>query len=236
MGIFYFIRHGQASFNEENYDQLSAIGFRQARHLGEHWVRIGLTFDTIYHGTLDRQRQTAETVIDCYEKFGRDIPTPKISSAFNECDATAVWNAYLPRLIREDPTLENQMDRIRTDPKIFQKVFSRLMFSWVSGKYEEDGGPRWKDFTKRVAEGVDDLGKKHGSGSRVAVFTSGGPVALAIRQALNISDEKTMALSWQVMNASVTRMEYKGDKIALAGFNDITHLEMAGDEALLTYR
>jgi broad specificity phosphatase PhoE len=190
----------------------------------------------MYHGTLERQRQTAKSVIDCYEKFGREIPTPIISSAFNECDAAAVWNAYLPRLIGEDPTLENKMDHIRTDPKVFQKIFSRLMFRWVSGKYEKDRGPRWKDFTNRVTEGVHYLMKIHGSGSRIAVFTSGGPVALAIRQALNISDEKTMELSWQVMNASVTRMEYKGDKIALAGFNDITHLEMVGDEALLTYR
>ena len=35
MGTLYLVRHGQASFGSANYDQLSALGQRQCRRLGE---------------------------------------------------------------------------------------------------------------------------------------------------------------------------------------------------------
>jgi hypothetical protein len=38
------------------------------------------------------------------------------------------------------------------------------------------------------------------------------------------------------MNASVTRIKYNSRGIMLAVFNDVTHLELEGDERLLTYR
>jgi hypothetical protein len=38
------------------------------------------------------------------------------------------------------------------------------------------------------------------------------------------------------MNASVTRIKYNSRGITLAGFNDVSHLELEGDASLLTYR
>jgi len=68
------------------------------------------------------------------------------------------------------------------------------------------------------------------------VFTSGGPISATVQAALGLTDEKTMEVSWQIMNASVTRFKYSGKKIGLAGFNDISHLELENDSELLTYR
>ena len=45
-----------------------------------------------------------------------------------------------------------------------------------------------------------------------------------------------MEISWQIMNASITRFKYNDRGIALAGFNDIAHLELEHDKQLLTYR
>ncbi|GBC59209.1 phosphoglycerate mutase [Desulfonema ishimotonii] len=236
MSTLYLIRHGQASFGEKNYDRLSDIGHRQAKILGEHLLLFGQSFDAIYHGRLDRQRQTAENVMACYEKSGRKMARPAVSEAFDEYNAFAVWKAYMPRLIKEEPSLESEMEQIRADPKAFQKIFGRIMFRWISGKYDRDGEPRWADFKSRVTDGLYALMERHGSGSRIAVFTSGGPISVMVQRALDLSDEKTMELSWQVMNASVTRMKYRDGNIALAGFNDISHLRMAGNETLLTYR
>jgi cellulose synthase/poly-beta-1,6-N-acetylglucosamine synthase-like glycosyltransferase len=50
------------------------------------------------------------------------------------------------------------------------------------------------------------------------------------------TDPKTLEVSWQLMNASITRIKYNRRGIMLAVFNDVTHLELAGDPALLTYR
>ena len=45
MGTLYLVRHGQASFGADNYDQLSPMGHRQALRLGEFWRERGMVFD-----------------------------------------------------------------------------------------------------------------------------------------------------------------------------------------------
>jgi broad specificity phosphatase PhoE len=78
--------------------------------------------------------------------------------------------------------------------------------------------------------------KRHSSKKQLAIFTSGGPISVAIQLALGISDQKTMEISWQIMNASITRFKYNDRGIALSGFNDIAHLEIERNKKLLTYR
>ena len=41
MGTLYLVRHGQASFGADNYDQLSPLGHEQGVRLGRYWARIG---------------------------------------------------------------------------------------------------------------------------------------------------------------------------------------------------
>jgi hypothetical protein len=38
------------------------------------------------------------------------------------------------------------------------------------------------------------------------------------------------------LNASITRIKYNSRGMMLAGFNEVTHLELEGDGRLLTYR
>jgi len=75
-----------------------------------------------------------------------------------------------------------------------------------------------------------------GSGKTIAVFTSGGPISVCVQKALDLSDEKTLELTWQIMNASVTRLKYSSNRLMLFGFNDVTHLSLKKDAGLLTYR
>jgi broad specificity phosphatase PhoE len=84
--------------------------------------------------------------------------------------------------------------------------------------------------------GVDKIAARHGSQKRLAVFTSGGPISVAVRSALGLSDRMTLEISWQLMNASITRLKYNSKGIMLAGFNEVSHLELEGDARLLTYR
>jgi broad specificity phosphatase PhoE len=41
MGTLYLVRHGQASFGADDYDQLSDLGRAQAVRLGEYLARTG---------------------------------------------------------------------------------------------------------------------------------------------------------------------------------------------------
>ena len=48
-------RHGQASFGQENYDQLSKLGGMQAQMLGQHYASTQRRIDAIFTGSLVRQ-------------------------------------------------------------------------------------------------------------------------------------------------------------------------------------
>jgi broad specificity phosphatase PhoE len=236
MSEILMIRHGQASFGEDNYDRLSPIGVQQSKIVARHLSKLKKSFDAVYCGTMERQIQTAQELIECYTALKVSIPELVQSSAFDEYDSSAVWESLIPRIIEEKPSLSLELEKIYIDKKSFQKLFQEVMHRWISEEFDTPGSPKWPDFQKRVWWGLKEIMNRHGSKKRLAVFTSGGPISAAIQLAMGISDQKTMAISWQIMNGSITRFKYNDRDIGLAAFNDITHLELEQDEQLLTYR
>jgi broad specificity phosphatase PhoE len=236
MSEIYLIRHGQASFGQENYDRLSVLGMRQAKWVGRHLAELGRSFDAIYCGRLARQKKTAEALVAEYARAGLKTPTLTISKAFDEYDSTAVWESQIQQMAAEDPAVAETLNDIYSDPKTFQRLFAKVMVRWVSGEFDRPGVQRWRDYRRQVQEGFQELMRRHGSKKRLAVFTSGGPICIAVQMALDLSDRMAVELNWQIMNASVTRLLYNAGGMALSVFNDVTHLETAGGAGLISYR
>ena len=63
MARIFFIRHGQASFLESNYDKLSELGHQQAILLGQFWRKRHLKIDKVFCGNLRRQNETAQGLL-----------------------------------------------------------------------------------------------------------------------------------------------------------------------------
>lgn len=236
MSTIYLIRHGQASFGSDHYDRLSATGQRQAELLTRHFAAIELVFDAVYCGSLERQIDTAEPIYRNGNTGQGNVPEPVTSELFNEYNSRAVWEHYLPIVCRHKPSLAKDVKNVTTDRKAFQRLFGEVMTAWISNSETEDGPESWNDFGKQVISGIHKIIQEQGRKKKVALFTSGGPIAVVVQQALNLTDVATLRLSWQIMNASVTRIQYNGERIALQVFNDITHLELMKDQTLLTYR
>jgi broad specificity phosphatase PhoE len=236
MSDLYLIRHGQASFGKDNYDRLSPLGIRQAGILGRHLLSTGLRFDAAYSGTMDRQSSTAMGVFQCYTDAGEPVPELVQLGGLNEYDTTAVVSAQVPDMMAADPTLKDDLEQMYTDKESFKRVFEGAMLRWVSGNHDKPGSESWKHFTSRVSDALQDIMKSHGSGSSVAVFTSGGPICAALKWVLNLSGERAIRLNWQVVNTSYSRFMYNGERITLAGFNNISHLELHNEYSLITYR
>ncbi|MFL2791062.1 MAG: histidine phosphatase family protein [Paracoccaceae bacterium] len=57
MSEIIFVRHGQASFGEEDYDKLSQNGHRQAYLLGLKFKDLDFEFDKIICGGMVRHRE-----------------------------------------------------------------------------------------------------------------------------------------------------------------------------------
>ncbi len=240
MSELYFIRHGQASFGAENYDKLSKKGVLQAKILGEHFSEMGIHFDGIYTGTLDRQKKTSKGVSEAYKEKCLFFPEPVIDESFNEYNSEAIWKSQVDKILEENPSFldnlkENQLQS-GLFQKEFQKVFSEVMKRWVSEKHDSKEYILWEEYQNTVLSGIFKIIKEHGSKKRVAVFTSGGPVSVAVQQSLDLSNFKTLDIAWQIINSSVTVFKYNQEGITLSSFNNTAHLELKKDKTLLTYR
>jgi broad specificity phosphatase PhoE len=235
LGDLYVIRHAQASFGRDDYDQLSELGFRQTRLLEAFLGRMGTRFEAIYSGSLKRQVDTAEPLRSC---FRADVPQRELSilSEFNEYDSSAVIRTQIPHLIREDPSLEQDLLRLGEDRRALQRVLDRSLSRWTSFPEDAEGLESWPAFNRRVLEGITRILSESGPGKTVALVTSGGPLSAILKMALSLSDRETIQLSWQIRNASVSTFKYNRDRLTLTSFNNVAHLEIEQEPGLLTYR
>ncbi len=228
MSVIHMVRHGQASFGQDNYDLLSPLGVRQAELLAGRLSATGPDFNTMVSGNMVRHRQTAEPLARI---SGAE---PKVNPRFDEFDAMPVWNSEIGRLVAEDPEAASDLAAIPTDPRAFDRVFGKVMLRWVRGEVDPSVAGKWREFKDRVRAGVSELMETHGRKKDLVVFTSAGPIAATVQMALGLSDEKTMELAFQILNASVTRFRYGPRGITLFSFNEVSHLE--ADRTLITIR
>jgi broad specificity phosphatase PhoE len=236
MSMIYMIRHGQASFGKEDYDQLSPLGKRQARVLAQHLIDTGFQPDAVYSGTMARQTATAREVLDLYRAANKKVPEIEMLSGFNEYDTVAIVKALFPDMVKDDPSLNNELPKMYASKDSFKRVFEAAMLRWVTGELDSPEFESWEALKARVAESLRLIMQSHGRGKALAIFTSGGVIAASLAHVLGISGERALRLNWQLANSSVSRFMYNDERITLAGFNAITHLELAGDPSLITYR
>jgi broad specificity phosphatase PhoE len=235
--MLYLIRHGQASFGQNNYDKLSPMGVLQAGLLGEHLLDTRVFPDAVYAGEMTRQLHTAGAVRECFVKRGFTTPEPVVLRGLNEFDTTAVITSQIHDMQREDPSLNEHLLGMYQDKESFKKVFEGAMLRWVSGTMDRPGTETWKEFTGRVTGALARIMDEQGKGKTVFVFTSGGPIAASLQYVLALSPEKAIRHNWQIVNSSYTKYMYNSGRITMAGFNCITHLEMDQDRArLISYR
>jgi broad specificity phosphatase PhoE len=111
-------------------------------------------------------------------------------------------------------------DRART----FQKMFEAAMLCWLEGG-PAPGVEPWPVFRDRVREELARIVGAGGSRRRIAVFTSGGPIGVAVQTALAAPDRSFLEVNWRVRNCSVTEFVFGGGRLTLDSFNSLAHLE-----------
>lgn len=236
MSTLYLIRHSQASFGKADYDCLSETGMRQSKILADHFQNLELKFDTIYSGTLLRHDQTLTAYLDVLATSKKEIPPIHKTDAFNEYDSENIIKTLIPEMIREEAAFEAEVATMLSGKRSFQKVYEKIMRKWVNNEKPIKNLESWNNYSRLVKKGLHTIMTDEGAGKTIAVFTSGGPISVCVQQALHLSDETTLQMAWQIMNTSITRFKYNNSEIMLSGFNDVSHLEVEKETALITYR
>jgi broad specificity phosphatase PhoE len=239
MSILFLVRHGQASFLERNYDKLSAKGEQQSRMLGDYWAGLKLGFDRVYSGPKVRQRETARLVGEVYQRAGLLWPEPVVLAEFDEFQAEVVMERTLPQLIESDSDIRRMHQAFKdaqTRPeqfKTFQQIFEVVIGRWADGKLPLEGIEPWADFSARVQRGLAKFPENGNRGQRIAIFSSGGPVGVAMQKALDLSTEATLRAAWMVRNCSYSEFLFSAGRFTLSSYNATPHFT---DPEFLTHR
>lgn len=212
MGTLYMVRHGQASFGADDYDQLSDLGRRQSVRLGEWFARKGVRFDGLVAGTLRRHKQTLEGILEGMNHAGEHLAW----DGLNEYDAQAVIATVHPGELEKPAS-----------PEAYRRHFRLLrdgLAQWIAGGAQPEGMPTFGQFAAGVAGALDHVRANH-YGQNVLMVTSGGPIATAVGHVLGTRPEAMIDLNLRIRNSSVTEFAFTPKRHMLVMYNAIPHLE-----------
>ena len=229
MATIYLVRHGQASFGKENYDQLSPRGWEQGRILGR-WLAGKVEPGAVFGGNLQRHRETVEAITTGY---GVSLPDMQVLEGLNEFDHLEVVERLRPEWA-DKQVMARDLASFPKPARAFQQAFEKAVTRWVSGEFDQEYSETWNGFRQRVGHALDQL-IELADGADGIVPTSGGPIAVIAQRLLELSDRKALEMNNVIANTSVSRILYSGPRRSLAVFNNYSHLE-AEDPALVTFR
>ena len=239
MSTLTLVRHAQASFFADHYDQLSPLGEKQACLLGEYWAREGRVIDEVYVGPRQRHQQTAAAIAAGMEKSGRSFPAPTLMPELDEYDLAGILERLAPALAKDNKDFATLLElklhgaTSAEQARSFQRMFEPLLIHWLRAEASSEDLESWISFQSRVQRGLHQITNRPGSGRRVAVFTSGGFIGTAVQLVLGAPDRSALELNWRIRNASLTELVFSRDRISLDEFNSIPHL---ANPELVTYR
>ena len=229
MAELLLIRHGQASFGADNYDQLSKLGMQQAHILGE-YLAAQYTKVQLVCGTLTRQLQTTQLC-----RTGANWPEQAINviAGFNEFDHEDVIEVAYPQF-KDKAAMRAHLMGFENPRSAFNDVFKASVEKWVAAdtaEYRES----YVEFCSRVDSALQQVMTQSQAGVPTLVFSSGGAIAVCLQTILGLSAEKTFAINEMIANTSVTRILFdQQGRVSLSYFNNFQHLELASSQ--VTYR
>jgi broad specificity phosphatase PhoE len=238
LSLIYLIRHAQAG-SRDNYDVLSELGHEQARRLGEYFVSQETSLNTIYSGSMRRQRHTAELACSAYGRANLLAPEIIVDARWDEFSLASVYRSLARRLIDESEEFardfEEMQEALRRDPHTTRGATGRcdsaVIRAWMDNRFSDFEGESWPSFRERIQGCFADLLAVDNE-QTVAVFTSATPIAIMVGAALELTDEKLLSILGVIYNTSVNIIGARGDDMRLFSFNSLPHL----NNSLRTFR
>jgi broad specificity phosphatase PhoE len=228
VGQILLVRHGQASWDAEDYDVLSETGWEQSRLLGRALAGRGIDPDVVVTGGMRRHGETAQGCLgELAAAHGRSDPaSPTVDAGWDEFDHVSMLSKLAAPFEGRRPTKAE-----------FQEWFESAAERWTRGEYDHEYAEPFGEFTDRVAAALRRTAEAVGSGTAV-VFTSGGPIAWSVASLL-AEDRDVASGLWHrlnpvCVNSGVTRLVTGRRGTTLVSFNGHAHLD--GLPGVLTYR
>lgn len=222
MGTVYLVRHGQASFGADNYDQLSDLGKRQCVRLGEYFRHKGVRFDAALVGTLERQKQSLACIAEGLQAQIEPLSWPGL----NEYDSKAVVQAIHPEPLARPTTPELVREHFR--------LLREGLAAWIEGKTKPEGMISHADFVSGITSALDHVRATHYQ-KNVLVVSSGGPISTIVAHTLGAPLNAMIEINLRIRNSSVSELTFTPKRHSLVTYNTLPHLDSAEHQSWITY-
>jgi broad specificity phosphatase PhoE len=223
MPYLYLVRHGQPDFTG-NYDSLTSLGARQSVWLGEYFAALGLRFARVASGTLRRQADTCDAVL----QHMPGSPAPARDARFNEYDHASLLCFF------EGDRLQSL--RAAGDRRGYFTAIRHSLQAWSRHEGAITDGESWAEFGGRISSGVADLCAGLDRDDLVLVVTSGGVIGRYTAHAIGAGADAAIQLNLQTRNTGVTEIVRSTSGSArLVAFNGIPHLAQPERRTAVTF-
>jgi broad specificity phosphatase PhoE len=235
VGSIYVVRHGQAAFGTDHYDRLTELGFTQARLLGAYLGARRMRFDAIFTGTLQRQIETAQGILEGHPELGVDLPQERFTGL----------DEYLPEAIMAahagagaPPVYPLPAEAaVKRDPAVVREHFRLLraaLLAWADDRTKPVGMAAFGTFQEQAVAALVEARTRFPDGN-VLVVSSGGPIAAMVAAVLNAPPASAVELNLRIRNSSLTEFATTPRRHNLISFNAVPHLDTHNDRSLITY-
>jgi broad specificity phosphatase PhoE len=230
MAELVLVRHAQASFAAAEYDQLSPLGERQSRWLGEHFAATGRGFDACITGTLRRHRQTLDGVLAA---LGAPVPARFEHAGLDEYDFRALVEAF--ERLEPGHALVRARQAAPADKPAYYRVLRLALQAWAGERLPAPLPETWAGFRARVEAAAARLQELAGSCDRMLAISSGGAMATLLGGRLALDLERIVDVNLQIRNTSVSHFVVTPRRFLLASWNATPHLEAPDRRDSISY-
>jgi probable phosphoglycerate mutase len=208
----YLIRHGETDWNLTGRWQghadvpLNAVGWRQARLLGQRLVREGVRFDALYSSDLIRAAQTA---LEVGSALGVAI---WLTPGLREIDLGS-WSGHTTAELRV----------------IYPDDFARVA---AGEDIPRGGGESIRAMRQRVVATLEHIVAKH-SGATLGVVTHGGCIRALLSHAVSLDGNEFQHFP-HIGNTSISVVRIGAGGWETLVVNDMAHLEATHDPEMIS--
>lgn len=207
------MRHGQASFGQDHYDRLSALGIDQAGATGRFFLERSQCWPLLRVGPRERHRDTA-AAIEGVCAWGRAWQQDHDLDEFIDNAGSLAADTPAPSPCSAEPVIHDAR----------RAAMAQRITAWVAGDTEIEGSISFAEFRARAGKWVrQQLAMGDRSQPQLAV-TSGGFIAAAVCEVMELPDKMFVPVVSQIMNASLTQFGVTRSQIVLSCFNSTAHL------------
>ncbi|TGL65604.1 histidine phosphatase family protein [Leptospira jelokensis] len=229
MSYLYLVRHGQADRLGKNYDQLTELGWKQGKLLGEYFKNHRIEFDSVYTGTLNRQKQTAEAIIKSFSSDRFCIPDPLENSAWDEFDSR-MWLGIAAKIRNSNENFAKLYESYKQSweegkeetRSYFQELIQLVLADWVNGVWDPVEPYTFKEYVQKVKQGPKEIPNDVKS---TLVVSSSTPIAIMMGLSCKMDLKEYPIFMKSILNSSLSVFRRVSDGWEPVSWNGTPHLQ-----------